>query len=146
MYATESTPFRILTVKSSIRGIGWKSEYLPVLQELMSKVNTITTHAYASSKHIFLSELGRNDTFNLNQLISQDFFVEVFLSLIDRTTTTRATDKTLSYRQLIDKYSNEYAAMSGLPHIQLPYAQQVALYEAKKDLYIIYKQCKAQIR
>ncbi|KAI9253058.1 hypothetical protein EDC94DRAFT_651389 [Helicostylum pulchrum] len=62
----------ITTVKSSVTGIEWKPEYVPVLKKLVSDV------------HALVTQLGCSATFNLEEYTVQGFSKEVFLSLVEK--------------------------------------------------------------
>ncbi|KAI7867836.1 hypothetical protein BDF14DRAFT_1692424, partial [Spinellus fusiger] len=68
---------KIIAVKSSIAGIGWKQQYLLLLKTLVSIVHILVTHAFAFLKYIFIQELGNNPTFALEDFSNVDFYSEV---------------------------------------------------------------------
>ncbi|KAL0083839.1 hypothetical protein F4703DRAFT_1719426, partial [Phycomyces blakesleeanus] len=116
---------RVLTVKASIKATGWNPELLRPLQVLVAKLHTIVTHTFALSKHIFLAELALDPFFDLNGQINQPFFVEVFLSLIDRNTdSSRITEITRLNRKLISRHINTYIHNSSYARISLLNAHQ----------------------
>ncbi|KAI9366600.1 hypothetical protein BD770DRAFT_423433 [Pilaira anomala] len=96
----------VMTVKSSITGIGWKPQYISILKKLVHDVHVIVTHTYSFTRYIFIQELN----LNLEEYAVQGFYKEVFLSLLD------------NYR----------AKDSSFTSIKLPSAQQIASYEATK--------------
>ncbi|KAI8057811.1 hypothetical protein BDF22DRAFT_602387, partial [Syncephalis plumigaleata] len=51
---TSANSERVLAVKSSISGIGWKEERRGVLRDFVNIVHTTTFHAYSFAKHILL--------------------------------------------------------------------------------------------
>ncbi|KAG1436521.1 hypothetical protein G6F56_013526 [Rhizopus delemar] len=71
---------RIMSVKSCITGIGWRAQYLPILEQFVATVSIITNHAYSFSKFIFLRELDNGTDFDMASYINKDFFSEVWLS------------------------------------------------------------------
>ncbi|GAA5800473.1 hypothetical protein HPULCUR_005903 [Helicostylum pulchrum] len=74
---------QVIAVKSTISNI-WKPEYLKPLHEFADVVNKVVSHTFAFTKYIFLKELAINIGYNLNSFVNKDFFVEVFLSLVDK--------------------------------------------------------------
>ncbi|ORE05959.1 hypothetical protein BCV72DRAFT_179195, partial [Rhizopus microsporus var. microsporus] len=66
---------KIITVKSSIIGIGWKPQYI-------SPLKTLVTHTFSFLKYIFIQELEHNSAFDLQDFANIDFYREVFLSLL----------------------------------------------------------------
>jgi hypothetical protein len=107
----------------------------------VNKVNTITTHTYAFIKYIFLGEMKNNDDFELSTFINKPFFMEVFLSLVDRqirdgvkSGSGMSTLKTVtrSYRDLIAKHKEQYIQYSAYVPQKLTHAQQSADYECTK--------------
>ncbi|GAA5806514.1 hypothetical protein HPULCUR_012049 [Helicostylum pulchrum] len=77
---------KLVVIKSSITGIGWKDAYKQRLMELVKNVNIIVTHTYFFLKFIFVNELEDDNTdnvFNLEDFINEDFFREVFMSLLN---------------------------------------------------------------
>ncbi|KAI7896240.1 uncharacterized protein EV154DRAFT_435263 [Mucor mucedo] len=72
---------RIMSVKSSIDGIGWDPERRERLEEYVVTVHNITTHAYSLSKYIFLRAIQEDENFDIRQCINCDFFAEVWLKL-----------------------------------------------------------------
>ncbi|KAG1450752.1 hypothetical protein G6F56_008256 [Rhizopus delemar] len=99
---------RIISVKSSITGIGWKEQYLPILEQFVTTVSITTNHAYSFSKFIFLRELDNGTDFDMASYINKDFFSEVWLSLIDYTRKRVRAAKTVMYRTLIARYLDTY--------------------------------------
>ncbi|KAI9265788.1 hypothetical protein EDC94DRAFT_634206 [Helicostylum pulchrum] len=69
-------PHKLVVIKSSITGIGWKDAYKQRLMELVKNVNIIVTRTYFFLKFIFVNELEDDNTdnvFNLEDLINEDF-------------------------------------------------------------------------
>ncbi|KAI9345951.1 hypothetical protein BD770DRAFT_446807 [Pilaira anomala] len=64
----------------------------------------------------------------------QGFYKEVFLSLLDSKTVNvnRLSGKVKAYREMINKYKASYYRDSSFTPIKLPFAQQIASYEATK--------------
>ncbi|KAG1146988.1 hypothetical protein G6F37_004412 [Rhizopus arrhizus] len=62
---------RILSVKSSIDGIGWNEEYRERLEEFVNIIHATTTHAYSLSKFIFLYALQDNGNFDIVSYINK---------------------------------------------------------------------------
>lgn len=87
-------PLKIIAVKSSITGIGWKPQYVPLLRTLVSTVHTIVTHTFAFLKYIFIQELENDPGFALEDFANVDFYREVFLSLLQSYKPTRQTKST----------------------------------------------------
>ncbi|KAI9362710.1 hypothetical protein BD770DRAFT_466065 [Pilaira anomala] len=106
---TDGNDKKVMTVKSSITGIGWKPQYLSILKKLVHDVHVIVTHTYSFTRYIFIQELN----LNLEEYAVQGFYKEVFLSLLDN-------------------YREKYCRDSSFTPIKLPSAQQIASYEATK--------------
>ncbi|KAL0081462.1 hypothetical protein J3Q64DRAFT_1613515, partial [Phycomyces blakesleeanus] len=103
------------------------------LQDLITKVHTSVSRTYALNKHIFLAELTRNPSFDLNRCINQAFFVGVFLSLIGcNIGSSRITERTRLSCELISRHNNTYIHNSSYTRISLLNAPQIAMYEATK--------------
>ncbi|KAI9362853.1 hypothetical protein BD770DRAFT_407920 [Pilaira anomala] len=96
----------VMTVKSSITGIGWKPRYLSILKKHVHDVHIIVTHKYSFTRYIFIQELN----LNLEEL----------------------SGKVKAYREMINKYKASYCRDSSFTPIKLPSAQQIASYEATK--------------
>ncbi|KAI7897484.1 uncharacterized protein BX663DRAFT_415723, partial [Cokeromyces recurvatus] len=65
---------KVITIKSSISGIGWKPEYLPRLEKFVRTINTLVIHTFALIKFIFISELKRCEAFNIEKYAEKDFY------------------------------------------------------------------------
>jgi hypothetical protein len=71
------------------------------------------------SRFLFVRELSHDPSFDIQHFVTKEFFVEVFLSLTTRAQNdTRATVRTLEYRQLIMSGINYYK-MTGFRQIEL---------------------------
>jgi hypothetical protein len=126
-------PLKVITIKSSVSGLGWKTEYIPRLKELVSTTNTLVAHTFALTKFIFINELDKNESFNLKKYSQKDFYVQVFISLIKQQNSSRVkTSKTREFRELIGKHMKEYCQLSGYSPITLKDSQQIAAYECTK--------------
>ncbi|KAI9366527.1 hypothetical protein BD770DRAFT_438661 [Pilaira anomala] len=127
---TDGNGKKVMTVKSSITGIGWKPQYLSILKKLVHDVHIIVTHTYSFTRYIFIQELNPN----LEEYAVQGFYKEVFLSLLDSKTVNvnRLSGKVKAYREMINKYKASYCRDSSFTPIKLPSAQQIASYEATK--------------
>lgn len=123
---------RVTAVKNTVKSI-WKPDYIQALHELVSITNTLVAHTFAFSKYIFLKELEEDLSFDLNDYIRKEFFVEVFLSLIVRNNRPgRLLVKTANYRSLVSKHKEAYCRSASYTPIVLVNAQQIALYECTK--------------
>lgn len=78
--------------------------------------------------------MATNGNFALNEFVTKDFFVQVFLSLVLARTgdSKKLKDTTKTYRRLISKHKAAYFEVAGYTPIRLPNAQQIALYECTK--------------
>ncbi|KAG0770797.1 hypothetical protein G6F22_017081 [Rhizopus arrhizus] len=121
---------RVMTIKTTVKNI-WKPAYLQALYDLVHTTNLLVTYTFAFTKYIYLQELATNENFALNNFVTKDFFVEVFLSpvLSKGGNSTRLKDTTKNYRRLISRYKGAYFENVGYTPQNLPYAQQIALYE-----------------
>ncbi|KAG1314723.1 hypothetical protein G6F62_013877 [Rhizopus arrhizus] len=121
---------RVMTIKTTVKNI-WKPAYLQPLYDLVHTTNLLVTHTFAFTKYIYLQELAANENFALNSFVTKDFFVEAFLSLVlsKGGNSTRLKDTTKNYRRLISKYKEAYFEDADYTPPNLPYAQQIALYE-----------------
>ncbi|CAO3608180.1 unnamed protein product [Mucor hiemalis] len=123
---------RILTIKTTVDNI-WKKGYLRPLYNLVEEVNTLVTHTFGFSKYIFLKEMSASTDFNLADCVNKDFFVEVFLALIDRVSLDKNVKaRTANFRQLISRHKTSYFQDADYVPRSFKYAQQVALYECTK--------------
>ncbi|KAI7899453.1 uncharacterized protein BX663DRAFT_489123 [Cokeromyces recurvatus] len=61
-----------------------------------------------------------------------DFYIKVFLKLTKQNRKPSKSTKTKDYRDLIQKYKNEYCILTKYDPIELKYAQQIAAYECAK--------------
>ena len=75
--ALDNSSKHVITVKTTIKNI-WKTNYLQPLYDLVHTTNSLVTHTFSFSKHIFLQELATNGNFALNEFVTKDFFVQVF--------------------------------------------------------------------
>ncbi|KAG0733147.1 hypothetical protein G6F23_013628 [Rhizopus arrhizus] len=105
---------RVMTIKMTVKNI-WKPAYLQALHDLVHTTNLLVTHTFAFTKYIYLQELAANENFALNNFVTKDFFVEVFLSLVlsKGGNNTRLKDMTKNYTRLISKYKEAYFEDSG---------------------------------
>ncbi|KAG1040758.1 hypothetical protein G6F43_012222 [Rhizopus delemar] len=135
---------RVMTIKTTVKNI-WKPAYLQPLYDLVHTTNLLVTHTFAFTKYIYLQELAANENFELNNFVTKDFFVEVFLSLVlsKGGKSTRLKDTTKNYRRLISKYKEAYFEDASYSPTNLPYAQQIALYECTKIQTAYYNNIKA---
>ncbi|RCH94652.1 hypothetical protein CU098_013651, partial [Rhizopus stolonifer] len=131
-------PKRIMSVKAPIHKVV-KPEFIQSTVKLVDVVNTITAHTYSFSKYIFLKELENDTNFELSACIVKPFFMEVFLSLVERQVRdgvksgsgkSRLKDKTRWYRDLIKKHKELYCKHAGYVPPKLTHAQQCADYES----------------
>lgn len=72
-----------MSIKAPIHKVV-KPLFIQATVNLVDTTNAIVTHTYAFLKYIFLKELEDNDDFNLSEFVNKPFFMEVFLSLVDR--------------------------------------------------------------
>ncbi|KAG1449777.1 hypothetical protein G6F46_003759 [Rhizopus delemar] len=105
---------RVMTIKTTVKNI-WKPAYLQPLYDLVHTTNLLVTHTFAFTKYIYLQELAVNENFALNNFVTKDFFVEVFLSLVlsKGGNSARLKDTTKNYRRLISKYQEAYFEDAG---------------------------------
>ncbi|KAG1440847.1 hypothetical protein G6F56_011746 [Rhizopus delemar] len=129
-----------MSVKAPIHKVV-KPEFIQSTVKLVDVVNTITAHTYSFSKYIFLEELENDTSFELSACIVKPFFMEVFLSLVERQVRNRVKsgsgksrlkDKTRWYRDLIKKHKELYCKHAGYVPPKLTHAQQCADYECTK--------------
>ncbi|KAI8388269.1 uncharacterized protein BYT42DRAFT_486111, partial [Radiomyces spectabilis] len=116
---------QVSVIKTSIKAIGWREEFIQPLRELVAPVHNLTKHTFLFAKYIFLSELSKNDGFELHAYVQEGFFVEAFLSLINRRTrssTVRAATRT--YRELIEPYVESFCRHTSFTPPTLANAQQ----------------------
>ncbi|KAG1042688.1 hypothetical protein G6F43_011834 [Rhizopus delemar] len=135
---------RLMTIKTTVNYI-WKLAYLQPLYGLVHTTNLLVTHTFAFTKYIYLQELAENENFGLNNFVTKNFFVEVFLSLVlsKGGNSKRLKDTTKDYRRLISEYKEAYFEDAGYTPPNLPYAQQIALYECTKIQTAYYNNIKA---
>ncbi|KAG0887908.1 hypothetical protein G6F34_012974 [Rhizopus arrhizus] len=135
---------RVMTIKTTVKNI-WKPVYLQPLYDLVHTTNLLVTHTFAFTKYIYLQELAANENFALNNFVTKDFFVEVFLSLVlsKGRNSSRLKDTTKNYRRLISRYKGACFENAGYTPQNLPYAQQIALYECTKIQTAYYNNIKA---
>ena len=57
---------------------------MPALQDLVIKVNELTTNAYFLLRLLFTKDLYTNPNFPLSHYVNKEFYVEVFVSLTTR--------------------------------------------------------------
>ncbi|KAI7896401.1 uncharacterized protein EV154DRAFT_547402 [Mucor mucedo] len=122
---------RIISVKSSIDGIGWDPERRERLEEYVVTVHNITTHAYSLSKYIFLRAIQEDENFDIRRCINRDFFAEVWLKLT-RYARGRAGGRTAATRAFIDTYLDDYLEVTGFVPPDFRYGQQASLIEGAK--------------
>ncbi|GAA5799124.1 hypothetical protein HPULCUR_004533 [Helicostylum pulchrum] len=130
-------PQKLVVVKSSITGIGWKDAYKQRLMELVKNVNIIATHTYFFLNFIFVNELEDDNTdnvFNLEDLINEDFFREVFMSLLSayKVEKRKKTEKLETFKTIINKHRETFLERTSYKPIDLKYGQQITNYEVTK--------------
>ncbi|EIE85196.1 hypothetical protein RO3G_09906 [Rhizopus delemar RA 99-880] len=118
--------------KSAVTSV--KSSFCPVPVDKISDIREGPKKLSKRMMTIKTTELTANESFELNNFVTKDFFVEVFLSLVlsKGVNSTRLKDMTKNYRRLISKYKEAYFEDAGYTPLNLPYAQQIALYECTK--------------
>ncbi|KAI8055083.1 hypothetical protein BDF22DRAFT_618103, partial [Syncephalis plumigaleata] len=122
--STSADSERVLAVKSSLSGIGWKKERRGVLRDFVNIVHTTTFHAYSFAKHILLKELDKPN-FRFEKYISVGFFTEVWLALIQRET-KHTEGTTAEFRAVIYSHLDDYLRIARYQPLVLLYAQQSA--------------------
>lgn len=104
-------------------------------------VNDITTHTYSFLKYIFIKEVKDDRNFELSSFLNKSFFIEVFLSLVERQVrdgvrsgsgNSSIKETTTTYRNLILKHKEKYCRYSGYVPPKLTHAKQNADYECTK--------------
>ncbi|KAG1457607.1 hypothetical protein G6F56_006577 [Rhizopus delemar] len=114
---------RIISVKSSITGIGWRAQYLPILEQFVTTVSITTNHAYSFSKFTFLHELDNGTDFDMASYINKDFFSEVWIALIDYNKERVRAAKTVIYHTLIKHHLDAYLIAASYQQPQLLFQQ-----------------------
>ncbi|KAI7867108.1 hypothetical protein BDF14DRAFT_1727068 [Spinellus fusiger] len=71
---------KIIAVKGSTTGIGWKPHYLLPLKTLVSIVHILVTHTFAFLKYIFIQELENSPAFALEDFANVDFYSGFFVA------------------------------------------------------------------
>lgn len=131
---------RIMSIKAPIHKV-IKPEFIQATVNVVNTINNVVTHTYAFIKYIFLKELEVNGDFKLSEFINKPFFMEVFLSLVDRQVRdgvksgsgkSTLKNQTRCYRDLIKKYKESYCKHAGYVPPKLTHAQQSADYECTK--------------
>ncbi|GAA5794977.1 hypothetical protein HPULCUR_000327 [Helicostylum pulchrum] len=130
-------PQKLVVIKSSITGIGWKDVYKQRLMELVKNVDIFVTHTYFFLKFIFVNELEDDNTdyvFNLEDFINEDFFREVFMSLLSayKMEKRKKTKKPETFKTIINKHRETFLERTSYKPIDLKYGQQIANYEVTK--------------
>ncbi|KAI9260954.1 hypothetical protein EDC94DRAFT_132528 [Helicostylum pulchrum] len=135
---TNTVKKRVITIKTTVKNI-WKPSHIPALHDLVKVTNMIVTNTFAFLKYVFIQELESSENFDLENFINKRFFVEVFLSLVDKQVCggalsgkSRLTDYMKRYRQFIAKHKDNYIKYADYTPPKLVNAQQIALYECKK--------------
>ncbi|ORE05075.1 hypothetical protein BCV72DRAFT_311644, partial [Rhizopus microsporus var. microsporus] len=101
---------KVIAIKSSVSGLGWKIEYIPRLKELVSTTNTLVTHTFALTKIMFINEREKGESFGLKKYSQKDFYVQVFTSVIKQQRNTPVkTLKTRELRELTEKHMKNIA-------------------------------------
>jgi hypothetical protein len=98
---------RILSVESSINGIGWNEQYRERLEDFVNIIHATTTHAYSLSKFIVLCALQDDDNFDIAAYINKEFFSEIWLSLV-RYRRGRVGETAARRRAFIGQYIQRY--------------------------------------
>ncbi|GAA5799423.1 hypothetical protein HPULCUR_004838 [Helicostylum pulchrum] len=108
-------PQKLVVIKSPITGIGWKDAYKQRLMELLEDDNT-------------------DNVFNLEYLINEDFFREVFMSLLSayKMEKRKKTEKLETFKTIINKHRETFLERTSYKPIDLRYGQQIANYEVTK--------------
>ncbi|KAK9762925.1 hypothetical protein K7432_010856 [Basidiobolus ranarum] len=125
-------PLKIIAVKSSIAGIGWKPRYVPQL--IVANVHTLVSHAFAFLKYIFTHELEHNSAFLLEDFINVGFFKEVFLPPLNnyKPDKQKASTESKAYKDLILQYRDKYFQCCSYEPVNMKYAHLITSYEVAK--------------
>ncbi|GAA5800659.1 hypothetical protein HPULCUR_006095 [Helicostylum pulchrum] len=116
-------PHKLVVIKSSITGIGWKDAYKQRLMELVKNVNIIVTRTYFFLKFIFVNELEDDNTdnvFNLEDLINEDFR-EVLMLLLSayKMEKRKKTEKLETFKTIINKHRENFLERTSYKPIDL---------------------------
>ncbi|KAI7890503.1 uncharacterized protein EV154DRAFT_552220 [Mucor mucedo] len=113
--ASLSTKDRIITVKSSITGIGCvlKSHYLRY------KIAYKIIPSILDRQYIFLNELQADPQCDLKEYINKEFFAEVWLSLVDYTKGNARAEKVIEYRNYISRHLPSYLNITNYQRFRL---------------------------
>ncbi|KAG1181426.1 hypothetical protein G6F46_011169 [Rhizopus delemar] len=121
----------ILSVKSSIDGIGWNEQYRERLEDFVNIVHTSTTHDCSLSKFVFLCTLQDDDHFDITAYVNKEFFSDVCLSLV-RYRRGRVGETTTGRFTFIGQCIQRYLDHTIYERPERKYAQQPSLVEGLK--------------
>ncbi|KAJ2806255.1 hypothetical protein H4R20_001756, partial [Coemansia guatemalensis] len=115
--------------KVPLVAIGMRHRFAEQLNRHVVDVNLTTTATYMLLKWIFIHELHKPD-FKIEEFITQNFFSEVFKYLCHREKKS-VSSKTQLWRDVIERYLDEFKVAAGFGDPLLSNAIHVANYEAK---------------
>jgi hypothetical protein len=121
-----------MVVKTSIAGIHWRDDLIPILNNFVTIVHNTTLHAYAFAKYIFLSKLESDPNFGFTPWIHTDFSAEVWLYLVQQRGFKPTRLKLPPSEKLPNSQIENYLRITGYQKITFPYAQQTARIEGRK--------------
>lgn len=114
-------------VKDRLCKIVKEPKIVEPIQNLVKRVNDITSAAYLFAKFILIS-LDQSE--DVNSLICKDFFYEVLLSMTSTKKQNGRNEATVRYRQIINSYIDDFKTLYQIQAIEITYVQQLLLYEA----------------
>jgi hypothetical protein len=121
-----------MAVKGSAGALGWRPEYLEELENLITRTNEVVYHGFCLARFIFISELERDDSFTIEDYISDDFFREILLSLTSSNRRDPRKETKKKFRELIQNNIGNYMEASAFVPVQIINFDQIAAYESTK--------------
>ncbi|ORE04843.1 hypothetical protein BCV72DRAFT_230897 [Rhizopus microsporus var. microsporus] len=81
-------------------------------------MNTLVTHTFALTKFIFINELEKSESFDLQKYAQKEFYMQIYMALVQKKVPAK-TSKSIKFRGLIESYMEEYCQLSGYVPVEL---------------------------
>jgi len=98
----------MVLLKSSLQNILRNPQHLAIYRDTVKTINKVVTAGYLFARYIFVYAYDDDEEFNADEYITSGFFNEVLKSLQTRPRKQATSHETLRYRQLINRYLEEF--------------------------------------
>ena len=94
-------------MKASLQNILRNPQHLAIYRDTIKTINKVVTAGYLFTRYVFVNAYGDGQEFNADEHITSGF-KEVLMSLQTRPRKQATSHDTLRYRQLINRYLEEF--------------------------------------